>query len=55
MTTDLKTVVLTILENFGKDLHLADLPHCIVGPPASSKTAMLDFIEGLPAGQPGDG
>ena len=68
MTTDLKPVAGTILDNFGNDprilqatliamaviacLHLDDLPHCIglnfIGPPASSKTTVLDFFEGLP-------
>ncbi len=68
MTVDLKTVALTILENFGNDprilqatliamaviacLHLDDLPHCIglnfIGPPASSKTTVLDLFESSP-------
>ena len=75
MTTDLKTVAATILENFGNDprilqatliamaviacLHLDDLPHFIglnfIGPPTSSKTAGLAFIEGSPLGQARDG
>ena len=73
MTIDLRTVALTILENFGNEilqatltamavlacLHFDDLPRCIglnfIGPPASSKTAASAFIEGLPAGQAGDG